>query len=395
VFESVWGIRSEAGRPEWRSSVKALVVGGVGSTGTVIVDELLKRDYEVTILHRGVHEVDLPSHVEHIHADPHWRETIEEALAGKRFDLAVAIYGRLRYVAEALIGRTSRLISVGGALAVYKGWMRITDVNPWDSMEETPAPLDEEHPLCRAPGVDSFSNQVRDSEDVVMQAHRDGHYNATHFRYPILYGPHHLAPPEWPIIRRAREGRRRLLLPGGGTVLLSRGYAQNVAHALMLALEQPTVSAGQIYNICDEGLLSNREWVATLSEILNHEFELIEIPFSLLPKGFRASPSQLLYPYHRLMDIRKVREQLGYRNVVPVEKALERTVHWYLENPLSPGGEREQNLGDPFDYAYEDELIEIYEARCGEIRRGISGLSSAKVSWRHPYPHPQKRGDLR
>ena len=174
--------------------MKALVVGGMGVTGTVIVAELLKRDYEVTILHRGVHESDLPSQVEHIHADPHWRENVQEALEGRKFDLAIAVYGRLRYVAEALIGRTPRLISVGGALPVYKGWMRITDANPWDTLEESPVPIDEEHPLSRAPGVDQFSNQVRDSEDVVMQAHRDGHYNATHFRYPIVYGPLHLAP---------------------------------------------------------------------------------------------------------------------------------------------------------------------------------------------------------
>lgn len=56
--------------------MRALVVGGVGVTGTVIVEELLKRHYEVTVLHRGVHEAKLPPQVKHIHADPHWREEI-------------------------------------------------------------------------------------------------------------------------------------------------------------------------------------------------------------------------------------------------------------------------------------------------------------------------------
>ncbi len=105
---------------------KALVVGGAGTTGVLIVEALLERGYEVTILHRGVHPAPVPEEVRRIYADPHWREPLDEALEGHFFDLTIATYGRLRYVAEALVGRTERLISVGGALPVYAGWMNIT-----------------------------------------------------------------------------------------------------------------------------------------------------------------------------------------------------------------------------------------------------------------------------
>jgi nucleoside-diphosphate-sugar epimerase len=333
--------------------------------------------------------------LEHIHADPHWREDIAQALEGRSFDLAVAIYGRLRYVAENLRGKTPRLISVGGALPVYKGWMAITEANPWEHMEPTPLPLEEDHPLSRAGGVDHFSLQIRRSEQSVMQAHREGHYNATHFRYPIVYGPRHIGPPEWAIIRRVRDGRRQIIVPGGGMVLLSRGFADNIADGIMLAIDNPTISAGQIYNICDDRVLYNREWVGLLSQILRHEFELIEMPFDLLPKGFRATPTQLLFRYHRVMDTRKIKEQLGYHDTMPVEKALETTVRWYMDNPLPPGGEIEQNIGDPFDYEYEDKLIQIYKAHCKAIESEFSHVPGIRVTWRHPYPHPQKRGDHR
>jgi hypothetical protein len=131
--------------------VKALVVGGTGATGVPIIAGLLKRGYEVAILHRGVHEADLAPEVEHIHADPHWPENIRQALERKSFDLALVVYGRLRLLAEALIGRTPRLISVGGALATYKGWMRVTESNPWEKMEESPVVLKEDDPLATAP----------------------------------------------------------------------------------------------------------------------------------------------------------------------------------------------------------------------------------------------------
>ncbi len=375
--------------------MKALVVGGAGATGPPIIDGLLKRGYEVVVLHRGRHESGLHDHLEHIHGDPHWREDIARALAGRSFDLAVAVYGRLRHLAEGLRGRTARLISVGGALPVYKGWMAITEANPWEHMEPTPLPLEEDHPLSVAGGVDNFSLQVRDSERSVMQAHRDGHYRATHFRYPIIYGPRHIGPPEWAIIRRARDGRRRLIMPGGGLALLSRGFADNIAHGIMLAVDNPSASAGQVYNISDDRLLHNREWVGLLCGMLQHEFELVEMPFDLLPDNFRAAPTQLLFPHHRVVDTRKIREQLGYRDLVPVETALRTTVDWYLEHPLLPGGEMEQNLGDPFDYEYEDRIIDIYRTQCRTMRSEFSRLPAVKVTWRHPYPHPKKRGDQR
>ena len=46
--------------------MKALVIGGTGSTGPYIIDGLLNRGYEVTMLHRGVHEIELPEEVEHL-----------------------------------------------------------------------------------------------------------------------------------------------------------------------------------------------------------------------------------------------------------------------------------------------------------------------------------------
>ena len=71
--------------------MKALVIGGAGSTGVPIVYGLLQRGYLVTVLNRGVHPVEFPPEVERIHADPHWRENLTGALEGKSYDLVVAL----------------------------------------------------------------------------------------------------------------------------------------------------------------------------------------------------------------------------------------------------------------------------------------------------------------
>ena len=49
----------------------ALVVGGTGPTGPYVVNGLVNRGFQVTILHTGRHESEIIGpEVEHIHSDP-------------------------------------------------------------------------------------------------------------------------------------------------------------------------------------------------------------------------------------------------------------------------------------------------------------------------------------
>jgi hypothetical protein len=114
--------------------------------------------------------------------------------------------------------------------------------------------------------------------------------------------------------------------------------------------------------------------------------EIVDVPRQLaLPAG----PLPLGAHHHRILDCSKIRRQLQYRDVVPVDEALARTTRWYVEHPLEPGGEIEERLGDAFDYANEDELIGRLEVLVAELAafrdrpRNFGG---------HPYPHPVEPG---
>ena len=81
--------------------MKALVIGGTGPTGPFLINGLIAQDYDVSMMHRGTHDSDeIPLSVPRIIGDPHFRETLTEALSGRTFDLIIATYGRIRYVAE-------------------------------------------------------------------------------------------------------------------------------------------------------------------------------------------------------------------------------------------------------------------------------------------------------
>lgn len=355
--------------------MKALVVGGTGPTGPFLVKGLLERRYEVAILHRGTHEVaEIPPQVEHIHADPHFRETLDAALARRHFDLVIATYGRLRFVAEALRGKTGRFIGVGG-VACYRGY--------FDPEANFPAgltvPTAETDPVVASEQEQRFSWLIAMTEQAVLSAHPGG----TVFRYPYVYGPYQLVPREWCVIRRILDGRSFIILPDGGLTLMMHGYAENLAHAVMLAVDQPGAAAGQIYNCGDERQLTLAQMVEVIARAMGRKLEIVAVP------GAAASAARALTLqgslHHRLMDLHKIRSELGYRDPVPVVEALGRTVRWYVEHQPERGGEIERRLHDPFDYETEDRLGAI----CRESLRRMAELAFAPSDTHHPYAHPK------
>lgn len=330
---------------------RVLVVGGTGPTGVPIVKGLLARGHDVTIVHRGTHEDPEIEHlVRHVHADPYQADQIEAVMAAQgTVDVVVAMYGRLRAVAAAAIGRTEQFVSVGGVPAV-KGWM-----NPFvHEPHGLPVPVSEDAPTVDDPEFDAKGYRVARTEEKVFELHP----NAAHIRYPYVYGPRQLVPREWTIVRRVLDGRRRVIVADNGLTLHHHGYTENLAHAVLLAVDQPERCAGRLYNAGDDEVLTVRQVVELIATALGVELEIVSMPWDLaLPaRPLLAQPS----PTHRVLDLGRIRADLGYCDVVPAREAIGRTAHWLTEHRPEPGGLEETVLTDPFDYAAEDNLIEAW-----------------------------------
>ena len=98
-----------------------------------------------------------------------------------------------------------------------------------------PVPTREDAPLVAREADDAKGFRIARTEERVFALHP----SATHFRYPYVYGPHQLVPREWCIVRRIRDARPLIVLPDGGLTLCSYGYVENLAHAVLLAVDQP------------------------------------------------------------------------------------------------------------------------------------------------------------
>ena len=116
------------------------------------------------------------------------------------------------------------------------------------------------------------------------------HPDAAHFRYPYVYGPYQLAPREW--MRRAahprrpapHRRRRRRAHPAP-----SRLHREPRARRCCSRLEQPDAAAGKMFNVADEEVLSVRQVVEIIAAALDHELEIVSMPYDLARPGAAAA----------------------------------------------------------------------------------------------------------
>ncbi|MWA03555.1 epimerase [Actinomadura sp. LD22] len=363
--------------------MRVLVVGGTGPTGPHVVRGLLERGHDTTIFHRGAHEPPELAGVEHIHGDPHFRASIDDALGSRRFDLVIAMYGRLRHLAAALAGRCGRVVGISG-VPIYRGYF------PGDGCGHLPVPVTEDHPVAddaSAGPAARFSLRLAEAEKALFTHHPE----ATVLRFPMLYGPNNARPHEWSVVRRVRDGRRHMILPDGGLQIHTRCAARNAAAFVLAAIDRPDSAAGQVYNCGDPANWSLREWAETIVRLLGADLEMVAVPgeiaveaaTTLLPLGGTTAA-------HCVLSTEKARRELGYRPAVDPIEALEDVLAWYETQPDFDAAAY-PSFTDRFDYETEDALIAEYRAG---VRRAASAVRQRPAAPVHSMPHPRTPGTV-
>lgn len=359
-------------------SKRALIVGGTGPTGPAVVNGVLSRGFDTTIFHGGKHEIPLPHEVKHIHGDAHFPETIAEALDGHEFEVVIAQYGRLRHLVDYFAGRVEHLIAIGGMNSPLAD-----PADPrWGDLGRPSVIREDNRILLDEPGEGgSLGFKIAETARALLAAGERGDFRATYIVYPTLYGPRQPGCPEWHVVRRIRDGRRKLILPDAGLRLESRAFVGNVAQAPLLALDRPDIAAGKTYVVTDQDVYSTRQRVEFIAAHLGVDLDIIDMPYDL------ATPAHPLYRAgrtHRVGLASSIRDELGYTDTVDTAEALRQTTDWLMAESPEAIDEIERQLGDPFDYRFEDEL-----AAWWSIARDGAPQTDADYSYSHIYRHPK------
>ena len=331
--------------------MRILVVGGTGFIGSFVVRQLSGTGHDVLVFHRGQTVADLPPSVDHMLGD---RGDLH-AFAGefRRFapDVVVdMILGTGRQAREVInvVKAIAPRVVVASSIDVYRAYGRVHGFEPGPP---DPIPLTEDSPLREKLRPHS-AEEVGDAEYEKIEVERvvmgDPDLPGTVLRLPAVYGPGDHLHRLFPNIRRMDDNRRSILTQDDvAGWRLSRGYVENVAAAIALAVTDER-STGRIYNVADAEALTQADWVRAVGKAAGWGGDIVVLPKEHMPNHLR---SPLEYDQHWVVDTTRIRDELGYTEAVPREEYLLRTVAWERANPPS-----EVNP-EAFDYAAEDDAL--------------------------------------
>lgn len=329
--------------------MRVLILGGTGLTGPFITRYLVDQGREVMVFHRGQHFPDLPATVRHFLGERRELDRFTSEFRRLAPDVVLDMLAFTRDDAEMLLrvfrGVAHRVV-VPSSIDVYRVYGRLhgTEPGPID-----PIPLTEEAPLREQLSLHGAAYEKRWVEQVVLS---DPHLPGTVLRYPMIYGPND-GGRTFHLVKRMLDQRPAILIDEGlARWRWSRGYAENVAWATVLAVTQARAE-NRIYNVAEPEGLSYLEWTQRVIRAAGWTGRIVVAPRGRLQV-------QGHHEHHWVVDTTRIRAELGYMEVVPQEVALRRTVDWQRAHPLADYEAKE------FDYDTEDRILAELEqiARC-------------------------------
>lgn len=299
-----------------------LVIGGTGFIGSHVVRRLVDLGHDVTVLHRGEREVEVPPSIRHVHCDI-------AALAenhGLNADVVVHGYAMMEKDAQTATrlfrGRAAKIVVLSSG-DVYRAY----SVLRGDDGEIEPTPLREDAPLrtrLHPYGGDYEKILV---ERVFLSA---PDLPVCVLRLPAVFGPGDRSHRFLSWVKRMDDGRRAILL--GDSMARWRwthGYVENVAAAIALAASEPGINNG-VFNLGETSTPSMRERLVAYARGCRWRGDIVTVPESELPALLRT---QYNFRQHMEMDCGRFRSQFGFTDVVDEQTAIARTIEWERSAP--------------------------------------------------------------
>lgn len=312
-----------------------LMLGGTRFIGPHVVRSLVRLGHEVAVFHRSQKGTGLPPAVRHIPGDRQRLRDHVGDFAGFAPDVVIDMIAFTQREAEELLATfrnmAGRLVVISSgdvyrAFGVVSGLQR-GPIEPMPLTEE--APLRDVFYLARQVELGP-EDPLYDYEKIFVERTvlADPALPATILRLPMVYGPGDYQHRLYPYVKRMDDQRPVILLDEGAAGWRSpRGYVEDVALAIVLAATSPS-AAGRVYNVAEATSYTEAEWVRRIGEAIGWQGTVRTVRRGRL--GIDINPDQDL-----VMDTSRIRAELAYREEVPSNEALQRTIAWERANPAA------------------------------------------------------------
>ncbi len=329
--------------------MNTLILGGTKFIGPFVVQQLAALGHQITIFHRGETEQDLPSSVRHIHGDfanfNQHVETLRKLSPEVVLDMAPFRAEDAERL-KAFEGVARRVVAISSQ-DVYRAFGRFwrTEPGPPD-----PMPLTEDSPLREKLSVRGLDYNKTAIERSLMDRKN---LNATILRLPAIHGRGDHVHRLFSFIKRMDDRRPFILLSeGAANWYWARGYVEDMAHAIVLAVTGEQ-AAGRIYNVAYAKTFNGLEWVQQIARIVGWTGEVIVLSNDKLPAHLQNNTFDLTQQF--VVDSSRIRKELGYAELVEFDEAMRRTIDWERKNPPAKV--------DPEEFNYDAEDAAVANSR--------------------------------
>ena len=335
--------------------MRVLIIGGTGFMGPHLVANLHAKGHQVVVCNRGQTEVELPAGVERLRLvsasldDRAGFADLEGEFRRFAPEVVVDMIAVTERTAQATMQSFRDIagrVVVLSSQDVYRAYGRVQGTEPGPP---DPIPLTEKAPLRErlypyrgeTPREPDDPRRWMDDYDKILVERvvlgdpdlpGDPEILGTVLRLPMVYGPrdrqHRIAE----YLQQMDDSKTKIYLTESKAAWRwTRGYVEDMAHAITLAVIDGR-AANQVYNVGESEALSTAEWVRAIAQAAGWEGEVVQLPGSMLSE---SSGSSLETDQDLVVDSTRIREELGYAELLPRDEALRRTIAWERANPAA------------------------------------------------------------
>ena len=337
--------------------MKILTIGGTNFIGPWVVRHLVTMGHDVTLFHRGNTKADLPENVHHIFGErsqlQDYKSEFEILSPDVVVDMICYTESEARMLINVFKGITRRVVAIS-SMDVYRAYGII--LGKESGIQEVPLTEDSTLRTSLYPFKDLPQSPIDKPADydkilvekVVMS---DSELSGTIIRLPMVYGANDPLNRLSPYLKRMDDSRDAIVfLDMIAKWRGSYGYVENIGYAIALAVNEK--AAGRIYHVAEPETLSEVERVNKIGELAGWKGKVVSFPKQKFPEDWDLP---LNSEQDWFIDSTRIRKELGYREIVPIEEALKRTIVWerhHLSTEM-------QKFSAPFllDYATEDIIL--------------------------------------
>lgn len=327
--------------------MKILILGGTGVISRSIVDELLKKNHEVTVFNRGTRSLPFQKDIQVLTGDRSDRSRFEDEMRRRTFDVVIDMIcfneADARSTIRAFRGNAGQIMVTSSVAAYKRPYQTVPTVEAAELLWDDPA--------------FPYAFHKAEMERALQDAIEKEKTPVTIVRPSLTFGPGAanvgILRQNYGIVDRILKGKP-LVMFGDGSTSWSFTFVPDLARGFAALAGNPK-AIGEAFHVTSDFRNVWEDLYRAFGRIVGIEPKIVHISSEVL---FRAAPSLCNHLYYEktyagLFDNSKIKSIAPeYQATITLDEGVRMLYDWFVT---------EAKTVDPVKDALEDRLVSAYQ----------------------------------